>query len=323
MTDIIKLNVGGQLFTTRRSTISKYPESVLAKAVAAPAEKLEGAIFFDRDPEVFKYILAFYRTGKLVVPKLGIPEELVEAELDFWGLSRPTNIPKGMSESAYQELHRYAEMLLDSILTVILPKKNYCNFVCSGFLDIPIPLVGDLNWFLGSENLNLGAKVKYLPYNCQQCYRAAISNMIAGGLVTPPKDEQEYEERFGTITSDILEKITTAVTNINTRCCFFNLLPCLALVIKKAKIQGWVVEIQDVRASCAKWSKGTGMYLEIGDFNQFEPAIFRLSCPDCRLHSPTYRERVNCKTMLEYRVIKLSLPSDSELYCPTTAVVMN
>ena len=41
--------------------------------------------FLDRDPDLFKPILQWYRTGYLYLPP-GVPREAMEAELDFYGI---------------------------------------------------------------------------------------------------------------------------------------------------------------------------------------------------------------------------------------------
>ena len=61
----VKLNVGGQRFETSLSTISKYPESLLAKMIADNTEKQnhgdDEAINIDCDQEYFSIILTWLR----------------------------------------------------------------------------------------------------------------------------------------------------------------------------------------------------------------------------------------------------------------------
>ena len=84
LTSTIKLNVGGQYFTTSLQTLTKDKGSMLHAMFSGrfdtkPAE--DGTYFFDRDGTHFRYILNYLRTGRLLFPKDElIREELLEAE---------------------------------------------------------------------------------------------------------------------------------------------------------------------------------------------------------------------------------------------------
>lgn len=70
----IKLNVGGQLFQTSRTTLlNREPDSVLA-TMFNPDSKIQpscidssGAYLIDRDPKYFGPLLNYLRTGNLIV----------------------------------------------------------------------------------------------------------------------------------------------------------------------------------------------------------------------------------------------------------------
>ncbi|XP_078095402.1 BTB/POZ domain-containing protein KCTD9 isoform X3 [Mustelus asterias] len=84
-TDWITLNVGGQYFTTTRSTlVNKEPESMLAhmfrdKDAWGNKRDHQGGFLIDRSPEYFMPILNYLRHGQLIVNKglnlLGVLEE--------------------------------------------------------------------------------------------------------------------------------------------------------------------------------------------------------------------------------------------------------
>ena len=68
----VKLNVGGQHFTTSVQTLTKDPNSMLAAMFSGrfdmkPSE--DGSFFIDRDGTHFRFILNFLRTGKLTLPE--------------------------------------------------------------------------------------------------------------------------------------------------------------------------------------------------------------------------------------------------------------
>jgi hypothetical protein len=63
---IVTLNVGGQMFSTRRSTLQLFPDSLLAKMVSDDWQEgqqrdAQGQLFLDMDPCVFDALLQFLR----------------------------------------------------------------------------------------------------------------------------------------------------------------------------------------------------------------------------------------------------------------------
>ena len=72
--DIISLNVGGQKFTTTRSTLCQVEGSLLTIMFSGRWERglkrdQDGAVFFDFNPQYFNYILEYLRTKKIATPE--------------------------------------------------------------------------------------------------------------------------------------------------------------------------------------------------------------------------------------------------------------
>ena len=83
----IKLNVGGQHFTTSVQTLTKDPNSMLAAMFSGrfdmkPSE--DGSFFIDRDGTHFRFILNFLRTGKLTLPEGATFIKELEEEAEFY-----------------------------------------------------------------------------------------------------------------------------------------------------------------------------------------------------------------------------------------------
>ncbi|XP_013382119.1 potassium voltage-gated channel protein Shal isoform X1 [Lingula anatina] len=84
--DLMKINVSGRRFETWRNTLEKYPDTLLGsneKEFFYDEDAKE--YFFDRDPDIFRNVLNYYRTGKLHYPK----HECITAydeELAFFGI---------------------------------------------------------------------------------------------------------------------------------------------------------------------------------------------------------------------------------------------
>jgi len=92
MSDVLKLNVGGQAYVTLRSTLCDDVNSMLFSkfspdsAFASPAE-VDGMIFIDRDPNCFKYVLNFLRCGcKAQFDPKDVDLKQLAAEADYFGL---------------------------------------------------------------------------------------------------------------------------------------------------------------------------------------------------------------------------------------------
>ncbi|KAI1692325.1 BTB/POZ domain-containing protein [Ditylenchus destructor] len=95
------LNVGGKLFQTTKDTLSRYPESFLARLVNGdlPSEKDEsGAYFVDGDPEHFRTILTYLRRGVLNLDDNEKTNKDLLCEADFYNIEPLVNeIRKAMS----------------------------------------------------------------------------------------------------------------------------------------------------------------------------------------------------------------------------------
>ncbi|XP_018597660.2 potassium voltage-gated channel subfamily D member 3-like [Scleropages formosus] len=110
--ELIVLNVSGRRFQTWRNTLDRYPDTLLGsseKEFFYDEETKE--YFFDRDPDVFRSILNFYRTGKLHYPRYECISSYDE-ELAFFGI-----IPEIIGDCCYEEYkdrkRENAERLMD------------------------------------------------------------------------------------------------------------------------------------------------------------------------------------------------------------------
>uniref|UniRef100_A0A1I7THU2 BTB domain-containing protein n=1 Tax=Caenorhabditis tropicalis TaxID=1561998 RepID=A0A1I7THU2_9PELO len=95
--DVITLNVGGTMYTTTRSTLSKETDTLLANIATGSLlddERVnvvtmpDGTLFVDRDGPLFAYILHFLRTDKLSLPEQFRELARLKDEADFYRLER-------------------------------------------------------------------------------------------------------------------------------------------------------------------------------------------------------------------------------------------
>lgn len=81
--DTLCVNVSGHTFVTRRATLYRLPNSRLHQLTTQDSGGI--APFFDRDPEIFRFVLDFYRTGELHLPS-NVCGPFARKELIFWGI---------------------------------------------------------------------------------------------------------------------------------------------------------------------------------------------------------------------------------------------
>ena len=82
----VTFNVSGRRFETWSSTLKRYPDTLLGSEMMERFHNSEtGEYILNRDPLIFKYVLNFYRTGKLHCFWGYCHHEFLE-ELNFYGI---------------------------------------------------------------------------------------------------------------------------------------------------------------------------------------------------------------------------------------------
>ncbi|XP_066494701.1 SH3KBP1-binding protein 1 [Tiliqua scincoides] len=85
---LVQLNVGGRRFSTSRQTLTWIPDSFFSSLLSGRISTLKdaaGAIFIDRDPDVFAPILNFLRTREL--DARGTDKSVLLHEAQFYGIT--------------------------------------------------------------------------------------------------------------------------------------------------------------------------------------------------------------------------------------------
>ncbi|CAG8455181.1 13396_t:CDS:2 [Acaulospora morrowiae] len=129
----IILNVGGVKYETRRSTLTAHPSTLLGtmfqqrnQTMLHPTNGNE--YFIDRDGKLFRYVLQFYRTNKVIFPEPGVDHinrEELEKEYDYFQLPHvvsPTSVvePPNKSSPIRKLVSRKLDEFVSALRTIIL-----------------------------------------------------------------------------------------------------------------------------------------------------------------------------------------------------------
>lgn len=90
--EVVELNVGGQVYVTKRSTLVSMPDTTLhAMFTRCPPRELprdsRGRVFIDRDGFLFRYVLDFLRDRQLVLPEHFPERERLQREAEHFQLA--------------------------------------------------------------------------------------------------------------------------------------------------------------------------------------------------------------------------------------------
>lgn len=113
--EVVTLNVGGVNYNTTRSTLTKYPDSMLGAMFSGQfvptAFDTQGNYFIDRDGEMFRHVLNFLRSGRLCIPQSFQDFDLLEAEADFYQIPAMISAVKALHSQGKQKSGFYIEIL--------------------------------------------------------------------------------------------------------------------------------------------------------------------------------------------------------------------
>ena len=119
---VVELNVGGHLFTTTRTTLCKYGNTMLASMFAGDMTPAyvdsQGRYFIDRDGTHFATILAYLREEPIRLPLAAKEKAALASEASFYQVcsavplggdsqrhAKPAMFPSGSLISMYTHMH--------------------------------------------------------------------------------------------------------------------------------------------------------------------------------------------------------------------------
>uniref|UniRef100_A0A0C9RKL1 Kctd1 protein n=1 Tax=Fopius arisanus TaxID=64838 RepID=A0A0C9RKL1_9HYME len=88
----VHIDVGGTIYTSSLETLTKYPESRLAKlfngSIPIMLDSLKQHYFIDRDGGMFRHILNFMRNSRLLIPDNFADLDLLLEEARYFDIGR-------------------------------------------------------------------------------------------------------------------------------------------------------------------------------------------------------------------------------------------
>ena len=160
------LNIGGTLFLTTWSSLKKIPGTLLSQLSEDhdSYDPENGEYYFDRNPDLFNFILDAYRVGRIHIPHQFCGSYIIE-ELDFWGIHEDF-----LARCCWRCLQtlKYEEKNLDTVACLLEenPAQKKYDMKCvqqSKWKQLQCRVF----WFLEDPTSSLGAQV---------CFMFALSN---------------------------------------------------------------------------------------------------------------------------------------------------
>ena len=208
MADIVKLNVGGAIYTTSRATLTKYPNSMLAAMFSGslPTTQDEhGNYWIDRNREMFRYVLEFLRSGRLMIPEDFQDFELLQSEADFYQLTDFIKAVQARSSQRYHGHERKDETSKEENLAVKLTLSNTVSSYLQMFgpKDALCELTSILSPYRCGNLNSVTFNKSYLRienYDCHRLPMVALKVEVFNMGFRPCQDTPDYVNKLGTYT---------------------------------------------------------------------------------------------------------------------------
>ncbi|KAL5016665.1 hypothetical protein ScPMuIL_006254 [Solemya velum] len=119
--ETVKLNIGGKFYETTMKTLNRYQHTRLGSLTTRSEEynPEKQCFFFDRNPEIFNWILDYYRTGQLHFPD-NVCGASLRQELQFWNIEE-----EEVSECCWKSYYQYQ----DEMEVIAKLKENFTSTI--------------------------------------------------------------------------------------------------------------------------------------------------------------------------------------------------
>jgi hypothetical protein len=320
---VIKLNVGGQIFMTRKSTLLNCPDSFLGKLVQTDMNNLEildGCLFFDRNPEVFKYILEFYRTDVLTFPS-SIPRKLIWKEIEFWSIPDQPILPDGLvwtndylTSAAkfvdwFEKSYRYRDnMAREHVFEFPSRMLQYTSFFkCNSNISFETEYrsVYPSLRKRGVYTFGFNQKSHLLPEstnNLSNIYSFTLQKMIRDEQVTVPKEDED--DFWNDLHPEVFEHVHETCDCIMAQHRLYDNPIILEEILKLFWKMGWDARITKNKIKCGEH------YSCLLDVEKINPTnmSYCVECSTCELRRDNDPE---CPEIVERDILEVTFPKAS------------
>ncbi|XP_013915635.1 PREDICTED: BTB/POZ domain-containing protein KCTD16 [Thamnophis sirtalis] len=198
--EVIELNVGGQVYFTRLSTLTGLPQSLLWKMFTSKKETAndlakdsKGRIFIDRDGFLFRYILDYLRDKQVVLPDHFPERGRLKREAEYFQLPDLVKLltPDEIKQSPDDYCHSdYEEVSQSSDPRICAPSSLMASDRKWGF--ITIGYRGSCP--MGRET-QADAKFRRVP-RILVCGRIALVKEVFGESLNESRDPDRAPDRY-------------------------------------------------------------------------------------------------------------------------------
>uniref|UniRef100_A0A2K5I9R4 BTB domain-containing protein n=1 Tax=Colobus angolensis palliatus TaxID=336983 RepID=A0A2K5I9R4_COLAP len=198
--EVVELNVGGQVYFTRHSTLISIPHSLLWKMFSPKrdtandlAKDSKGRFFIDRDGFLFRYILDYLRDRQVVLPDHFPEKGRLKREAEYFQLPdlvkllTPDEIKQSPDEFCHSDFEDASQGSDTRICppSSLLPTDRKWGFITVGYRG---------SCTLGREG-QADAKFRRVP-RILVCGRISLAKEVFGETLNESRDPDRAPERY-------------------------------------------------------------------------------------------------------------------------------
>ncbi|XP_038628720.1 BTB/POZ domain-containing protein KCTD16 [Tachyglossus aculeatus] len=198
--DVVELNVGGQVYFTRHSTLTGIPHSFLWKMFSPKrdlandlAKDCKGRFFIDRDGFLFRYILDYLRDKQVVLPDHFPERGRLKREAEYFQLPdlvrllTPEEVRQSPDDYCHSDFEEGSQGSDTRICapSSLLPADRKWGFITVGYRG---------SCLVGRES-QTDAKFRRVP-RILVCGRIALAKEVFGETLNESRDPDRAPERY-------------------------------------------------------------------------------------------------------------------------------